>query len=153
MANEIDTAVDAFLESAGIFYNAAGGNRTTRENHGAGKPWECFAWRVSFHRTGKPGNLATDFFRGLGHVKPRRHHFEGFERPLAPTAAAVLYSLILDSDAADQSFMDWCADYGYSDDSLSALDTYRACCAIAVKLRAFFSTDERAKLADLLADY
>jgi hypothetical protein len=38
----------------------------------------------------------------------------------APPLADILYSLLLDSEAADESFEDWCANFGYDSDSIAA---------------------------------
>lgn len=38
----------------------------------------------------------------------------------------VLNCIASDITGADQSFTDWCAEYGYEPDSISARDTYRA---------------------------
>lgn len=59
-------------------------------------------------------------------------------RPLPlPALDEVMYSLVMDASAIDAgSFADWCAEYGYSDDSISARATYDACVATALKLRA-----------------
>ena len=54
--------------------------------------------------------------------------FLKLSKPVFPGVASVLHSLMLDAQALDQSFADWCDDLGYDDDSISAFDTYRACC-------------------------
>ena len=43
-----------------------------------------------------------------------------------PTAASVLYSLLLDSSACNEGFADWCSTYGYDEDSRKAYKTYLA---------------------------
>lgn len=65
---------------------------------------------------------------------------EGFKKLMALTKATppkiedVLYSLIMDSDACTMSFEEWCGDFGYEEDSIKALETYRACQKNADKL-------------------
>jgi hypothetical protein len=49
-------------------------------------------------------------------------------------ASSILSALLSDSDGADYSFQEWCADYGYDSDSRKAEATYHACRAIAVWL-------------------
>lgn len=48
---------------------------------------------------------------------------------LAPNLPDVVSSLLMDGGAYfdRQSFGDWCADFGYSDDSIKARDTYETC--------------------------
>jgi len=61
--------------------------------------------------------------------------------------------LTLDAQTLDQSFTDWCAEFGYDDDSISAFDTYRACCENSKKLQKVFSRDTLVKIEELLQDY
>jgi hypothetical protein len=63
--------------------------------------------------------------------------------PVAPTLADVLDCLASDAsgfDAAD-CFATWAAEYGYSDDSIKARDTYEACGAEAKRLRALLGEE------------
>ena len=87
-----------------------------------------------------------DYFTGLG----RR---QGLKSPKPPTVADVLYSLLTDASAEQRNFHEWCSDYGYSTDSISALNTYRACLDTAAALRKCFSYELLAELRDLLAEY
>jgi hypothetical protein len=115
--------------------------------------------------------MKTDYYTGLGHRKPVKgaERFEGakypknsigykqwadtYVKPVAPCAADVLYSLLMDSYAADQSFNDWCADYGYDNDSISAFNTYQSCCATADKMRKVFTRSQIEQLREMLQDY
>lgn len=72
---------------------------------------------------------------------------------VCPTAASVLYSLVLDSEASGVSFSDWCESFGYDDDSISSLNTYQACCEIAKRMRKVFSLVHIENLRELLQDY
>lgn len=74
-------------------------------------------------------------------------------KPAPPTAASVLNSLLLDGAAVDQSFPDWCGDFGYDEDSITALGTYRACCKTGRLLRSLFTPAQREQLETLLQDY
>lgn len=137
----------------------------TKKQHGKEKPWPCDAWRFTL----KAGSAeySGDYFTGLGHRKvppepkpyppyrPGTLAYEDWQktfRPQAPHAADVLHSLVLDSTAADMCFADWCSDYGYSDDSISALETYRQCCNAARDLRRVFKADTLAALRDAVQD-
>lgn len=73
--------------------------------------------------------------------------------PKPPHVASLLFSLIMDSKAATQSFNDWCEDYGDSPDSRKALEVYLECQNIDRKLRATFGQNTLAKLKALFEDY
>lgn len=76
------------------------------------------------------------------------------KKPILPDTCDVVYSLILDASALDSSsFEDWCADYGYSDDSIKARQTFDACLAHGMKLRAAIGNDTFATLQELCNDY
>ena len=61
--------------------------------------------------------------------------------PIAPTAAGVIGSMVTSGNGSDQTFYDWCSDFGYSTDSRKHLDTYLACQAELVTLRQFFGSN------------
>jgi hypothetical protein len=73
--------------------------------------------------------------------------------PTPPNLLDVLHSLLLDASTVEYSFRDWCADYGYSNDSIKALSIFRACEEIAEKLKKFFTNEEIATLNEALQDY
>lgn len=52
-----------------------------------------------------------------------------------PKVEDVVFSLVLDSDACDLSFDDWCSNYGYDTDSRKALAVYLKCQELGVKIR------------------
>jgi hypothetical protein len=70
-----------------------------------------------------------------------------------PTQAGILYSLLLDSQASEMSFSEWCDNYGYSDDSITSLNMYQECEKIAKQLRDVFTREQLNKLSALLEDY
>lgn len=93
-----------------------------------------------------------DYYTGCAHRTPRygrsprlygqnfRRLWEAQEwinrsRPTKPSLDDVLYSLLIDAEAHDQSFEDWCSNFGYDTDSRKALATYMACQETATKLR------------------
>lgn len=164
----IKTVVDGILQDAGVTFSILLVGETSRPQSD-GKAWKCDAWRVTL-ATGE-GNARfayeTDYFTGLGHRKPvkgapsakgnpntlyREQWEKQYLRPQAPRAADVLHSLILDSSADGMSFRDWCSDYGYSDDSISAFDTYRQCCDVAVNLRRIFRPETLNALRDAVQE-
>ena len=97
--------------------------------------------------TGKDGNPHVfDYYTGLG----RR---QGLKSPKPPKVADILYSLLSDASAEQRNFREWCSDYGYSLDSISALNVYRACLDTAAALRKCFSNELLEELNTLLAEY
>jgi hypothetical protein len=129
------------------------------------KPWPCFEWRVTF--SNKSGQWVTPYFCGSGHIeypKGKKNPYprnvighEQYERewakPKAPSVDDVLHSLILDASASDYNLQDWCAEFGYSDDSIRALNTYRQCLETATNLRKYLGADVMRALAVQLQDH
>jgi hypothetical protein len=106
------------------------------------KPRTVDAWKVTIGKEwgNKAGKWVTTYYTGPGLRNKRTG------RPVRPTVANVLHSLFMDASAADESFSDWCDNLGYSDDSIKALNTYKACCDIAKHLRQQFDPETRAKI-------
>lgn len=118
-------------------------SETVRDND-----WKCDQWRVEL--TSKAGFWSTDYYTGLGHrTKPDSW---GRTKPKKPTVAAVLYSLFNDASAADNNFHDWCAEYGFSDDSIKALNTYKQCLDTATALRKHFSPEQRQAIQTIVSE-
>lgn len=148
--HEQQKAINAFLQENNITYAARYVGETVQDNN-----WQCDAWRVSF-ASGK-SRFETDYYTGLGYRKKGKEcvnaGFKTPDKPVAPCAADVLYSLILDSSAIDMSFAYWCDEYGYDADSISAFNTYQACCKIAKELQQVFTRAQVETLRGLLEDY
>lgn len=112
--------------------------------------WDCDQWRVTL--SSKAGFHSFDYFTGLGlRHKPRASW--DTSKPKKPKVSDVLHSLIMDSSAADENFHDWCANYGHSDDSIKAMNTYKACLETAQALRKHFPPDTLRQVRELLQDY
>ena len=102
-------------------------------------------WAITvFDEDGNPHMF--EYFTGLGFRKGRNE-------PRQPKVADILYSLLSDASAEQRNFHEWCSDYGYSTDSINALNVYRACLDTAAALRKCFSYELLAELQDLLAEY
>lgn len=112
--------------------------------------WECYEWRVTV--SSKAGTWTVPYYCGLGHATKPKHSFMP-SKPIAPSVDDVLHSLILDASAANENFKDWCANYGYSDDSIGALNTYRECLNTATMLRKHFGRETIAELETQLQDH
>jgi hypothetical protein len=143
----ICASVDKLLADAGVIYTV----RHRGEGHSPwGDGWPCDQWEVQFQNGRRL--WATDYYTGMGRRKPAPEEWDVKYRPTPPKAADVVKSLLLDAEANSQSFADWCENLGYSEDSLKAFDTYRACCEIGKKLRAVFDRDTLEKLREATAD-
>ena len=89
--------------------------------------------------------LSTDDFWGRGQVKfldwakqgwsitlkykgkRAQFRFYGGGNASTPTASDLVWAVAIDSEAVDESFKDWCDNFGYSTDSITARSTYKAC--------------------------
>lgn len=147
-ATEIRSKIDEILSAAQVVFSVAYTGETKRDD------WQCDAWRVKF--TAGKQVFESDYFTGLGHRKVkagapsdkgrantlyREQWDRAWLKPQSPKAADVLHSLALDAEADNMSFRDWCANFGYSDDSIDALEIYRQCCKTAEKLHTVFKPD------------
>lgn len=68
--------------------------------------------------------LTTFFFQGPAHTEP-------------PTPADVLSSLCSDARAGDQTFEEFCGEFGYDTDSRKAWNIHRSCKKMAPRMRRF----------------
>lgn len=129
--------------------------------------WSHFKWTVALAYKG--AGFATSYRTGLGHAKPAhgvtvhgdlvdtpkgamRHEQaarDGYLRPTPPAIADVVYSLVSDASSSEQTFEDWCAEFGYDSDSRKALATYLECQATRTKLLALFGAELLAELTKL----
>ena len=178
MSSEIETNVDNILSAAGVSYTASyhGVTISAWGSGASADSWLCTfskgAARADFdYTTGLglrapataqqketarwrfPGLTQNDIARRTLYGRRYLEHVENLRRPKPPAAAGVLACLLQDAQSADQSFGDWCADYGYDEDSRKALETYMACQQPGRKLSGVLGAPTRAALADALADY
>lgn len=109
------TELETLCTEAKVTMRADFKGETTRDDG-----WQCRAWRVTLRYQGR--QLSTDFYQGTGHTQP-------------PSTADVLACLCCDARCGEQSFADWCSDFGYSEDSRSAKATHKACEKMAPRLR------------------
>lgn len=168
MSDKARRVVEKILSRAEVTFGALYAGETKRDD------WKCDKWSVRFtKRDGRAAHEETEFFTGLGHrvhtlaseanarilknVKRNtiawQNDVENKKKPNPPHAADVLYSLLLDASADNQSFADWCADFGYDEDSRKALATYLACQENARMLRRIFNREELTRLEKALAQY
>lgn len=138
---QIEAAVDQLLVDAMVDYRATRIGERTADN------WKHDLWHISFRRRGVNNSCEFEFRTGIGH----RSKKTGVA--IKPSATSVLSCLVKDATALNQSFYNWCDDYGYSNDSLKALNTYNECCETATKLRQVFKAAEITKIEELTQDY
>lgn len=170
------TAVAAIIEAARFKVSVTGGHVTRRDE------WECDGWRFVLEKQSRPdpskpyARYEFEFYTGTGHRKLSKvdemaykrdmlgaatpvhrgnvqRAYDRLKKPVAPHIADLAYSWVLDGEAINQSFIDWCGDFGSDPDSIKALDTYRACCETGEKLRKMFTREQLAALRDALQDY
>ena len=160
----IESAVIEFLAECGVSFSVQLVGPTKRED------WECDEWRFTLKNA--RAEYVSQFFTGAGHrvdtaasklaraaLKNADHNSIAWQdmlkmkKPKAPHIESVLYSLVMDGEAVSMSFIDWCSDFGYSEDSRKALATYEACCECGRKLRNLFTPVQREKLAGILREY
>lgn len=129
-------------------------------------PWDenkkakCDEWRISIET--KAGYWSTGYWTGLGHRIKTYHGFgkkwDAFnkkhydDKPKKPKVADVLYSLFMDAYAGDENFHDWCDNFGYSTDSIKALNTYKQCLETAAQLRRHFDANTRAAIQSIIEE-
>jgi hypothetical protein len=130
--------------------------------------WPHFLWNVTI--SNKNGFWTVPYKCGLAHVQkkkgamppPKGAHnnsiaYQSWHAashiPKKPTNSDVIYSLLMDMSADDMSFRQWCDEYGYSSDSISALKTYTTCCEYAQNMRKTFTSDQLEKMRTALEDY
>lgn len=87
----------------------------------------------------------TNFYMGSGLV-------DSMGKPKKPTKKDVLYSMIMD-DVSNMDFNNFCAEFGYDNDSIKALKTYEGCLKETEAYYDMFDSEEREALNELLGDY
>lgn len=140
--SETDIAVAAKLIAHDVTCVAVYLGERTRDD------WKCYAWQVTFRR--KHAELSIPFHMGMAHATKR---WADEMKPTPPTAACVLHSLLLDSEAVHQSFDDWCGDLGMDSDSLKARKVYDECSDTGKRFFKMFDATLRAELSTLLEGY
>ena len=143
---EINQTIAAILEKHGISYAVTYSGESFKRNDKT--TWKHDAWKVTF---GSWGHLfTTDFKTGTG---LRKQNKRGDMKPQFPKAACVLYSLVVDGEALDQSFSDWCACFWYDEDSRKAEAIYFTCFENGKNVRKCFPREAIEEIKQALQDY
>lgn len=166
MTTTTDTTVNeqviSVLNSAGIRFNIiAAGVGLKRDN------WECDGWILQLHKNNT--TQMFDYYTGMGHRTPMPKPTDGVSmprkgtlmyeslekhrKPIIPEVCGIIHSLNLDSQALNESFPNWCENFGYDSDSIKALNIYNACCETAKKYFSIVDRATREALEVILADY
>lgn len=168
--NEQDIAIYEFLKENGVEYTV-----TYLQDNSQDQDWQYDLFSVCF----KKGNnsFRSEFKTGLGHrvsrfkngyttlrstynktldkvgLKGCLHNVSSKQFAVSPTSANVLHCLLLDSQLGEDLFEDFCANLGYSEDSIKALESYRACQKTCTNLRKVFTNTQLQQLSEILEDY
>ena len=156
--SETEQKIIGFLQSVRVRFDISQAGENLKRDG-----WACDGWRVTFEKV-PPSSYdmcaseSFDFFTGLGHrhnpyKKGHYMHATHGARAVLPHVAVVVHSLILDSGAAEMSFYQWCAEYGFDSDSIKALRTYQDSEREAEQLARIFTRADVAAMRDILADY
>ncbi len=78
-------------------------------------------------------------YRGRSYTVPMFSTGPGWDRE--PTTADVVESVLSSQGADEQSFEEWCGDFGYDTDSRKALATFKACRVEARAVRRLLGDD------------
>lgn len=139
-STEIEKSVDKALADDGIEYSVVrqGKDRVGEQSH----------WLVTL--TKGTESEAFEFHMGDGHRVYLNADKTRSKVP-PPTAASVLHCLVLDAQFGEQTFSDFCAEFGSNGDSIKDRRTYFACQETVTKLRNVGLSV--AKYSELLRDY
>lgn len=170
--NTQDLMIEKLLIARGVSYSCV----TIEELATNPDGWVCDKYKVTFSREGK--SISFDYSCGIGHrinklpLKSDENHtfrlaskmcndkslrqknpsWQDRQWLVIPSAASVLYCLLLDAQCGSETFEDFCSNCGYDTDSRKALETYLACQETNTKLR-FFSGELRSQFEEILEDY
>ncbi len=78
---------------------------------------------ITFPDWAKQGWSITLKYKG----KRAQFRFYGGGASKTPTASDLVWAVAIDSEALTESFSDWCANLGYTTDSIKARSAYKAC--------------------------
>ena len=153
--NDIEKSIEDYVVSTcGLTYSV---HYTGTHNQGN---WDCDGWQFAIK------GETFDYFTGLGHreivrgskavglssARCVRGKWEA-SQVIQPPIAGLLYSLILDSDACNESFVAWCNSLGYDTDSRKALKIYEQCQQRFDKLSEVFTAAQIEHITGLLEGY
>lgn len=95
-----------------------------------------------FRNMNEGGPSVVRVTRPTHQYQDQKESFERHHKPATPTLADVLPCLQSDLRAAEGSFENFCSEFGYDSDSISALKVYNKCCEYDKQLRGLMSGAE-----------
>lgn len=149
--SELELAIEAIDPKIEISYKYHGPSKTA-------DGWEHIAWTITLKYNGR--TFVTDYKTGLGWVKipnvetvilANNRHAELLATPKyvqKPTVADVISSF-LPGDSIDVKFSEWCAELGYSDDSIKAKEIFELQREKEIDLKRFLGNDLWNKIRQL----
>lgn len=149
--SELESATELIDPKIEIIHKYHGPDKTT-------DGWEHIAWTITLKYNGR--TFVTDYKTGLGWVKiptvksvvlANKRHAELLATPKyvkKPTVADVL-SCFLIAGAIEAKFSEWCADFGYSDDSIKAKEIFESQREKEIEIKRFLGSDLWEKLRRL----
>jgi hypothetical protein len=107
---------------------------------------------IAHHPLYKQGNNLVSYWQRINESLEtgRLSHTKKLPKP---SLVDVMHSLLVDSMGDFSSFSNWCNDYGYDSDSISAQDTFNACRDTKLSLEGLFTTESLAMMNELLEDH
>lgn len=137
MSKGIEYAIKKYLRDRDVIVDREyNGQDTSTE-------WKSDKWKIIV--ASKKSAMNFEFKTGLG----LRDH----GNPTRPSSASILHSCLLDADSGNMDFKEFCAEHGYSDDSIKALACYHACVKMHDDLSKIFTESELNDLREMLQDY
>ncbi len=141
LGNAQEQAVTAYLKSIDVTFSSQYTHKDESED------WPCYKHMCML--SSKKGANSFEFSKGLGHAM--QYNTYVFIKPVL--AAELLHSILLDSYASDISHADWCAYYGYDEDSRKGLEIYLACQENYSKILQVLTRSQLDHISELLEDY
>ena len=139
-----DNQAEQFLTSNGIKFRATLSDTKTPAWGGNGKHGHHY--RVTLYSVCAPdrGNHDTrrivfDFWSSIADA----------EKGIKTVSPYSVLACISGDAYTPETFADFCGEYGYEEDSIKALQTFRRCSAFAKRLRAFFTEAELEQLQEI----
>lgn len=141
LGNSQEQAVASYLESIDVKFSSQYTHKDESND------WPCYKHVCLL--SSKTGTNSFEFSKGLGHAM--QYYTQVFITPVL--AAELLYSVLLDSYANEMSHAEWCAQFGYEEDSRKGLELYLACQESYNKLLQVMTRSQIDHIAELLEDY
>lgn len=142
-----DSELTLALNEIGITSDARHVRFVSASPDGKRVEWPHDVWSVTLHHGDK--THTTEFKCGIGHYVERLGWLDDVKAAEAAFTADVLACLLSDASNASETFEEWCSNFGYSDDSMKAMEIYRACQKTRAALQRFLGPELIDRLGSL----